>query len=107
MAAHLRIILKAYRKPITRIIEEGVFIINHEGEILNSKTKWHQPKIIRTTILQGGAEMAGGMVSRFAVDGRRAESGDVQKVVNTQTQEEPQEPIGRTTRAMARRAGGL
>ena len=28
-------IVKAYRKPITRIIEEGVFIINHEGEILN------------------------------------------------------------------------
>ena len=100
-------IVKAYRKPITRIIEEGVFIINHEGEILNSKTEWHQPKIIRTTILQGGAEMAGGMVARFPVDGRRAESLDVPNVVNTQTQEEPQEPIGRTTRAMARRAGGL
>ena len=100
-------IVKAYRKPITRIIEEGVFIINHEGEILNSKTEWHQPKIICTTILQGGAEMAGGMITRFPVDGRRAESLDVQHVVNDKTQEDPQETIGRTTRAMARRAGGL
>ena len=30
-------IVKPYRKPITRIIEEGVFIINHEGEVLISK----------------------------------------------------------------------
>ena len=51
--------------------------------------------------------MAGGMIARFPVDGRRAESVDVQHVVNTQTQEEPQEPIGRTTRAMARRIGGI
>jgi hypothetical protein len=28
-------IVKAYHKPITRNIEEGVFIINYEGEILN------------------------------------------------------------------------
>ena len=28
-------IVKAYRKPITRVVEEGVFIINHEGQILN------------------------------------------------------------------------
>ena len=37
-----------------------MLIINHEGEILNTKTEWHQPKIIKTTILRGGAEMAGG-----------------------------------------------
>ena len=41
------------------------FIINHEGEVLNSKNEWRQPKIIRTTILQGGAEMAGGRVASF------------------------------------------
>ena len=96
---------KAYRKPITRIIEEGVFIINYEGEILNSKTEWHQPKIIRTTILQGGAEMAGGMVARFPVDGRQ--DAAAHNVVNTPVQEEPQATTARTTRAMARRAGGL
>ena len=37
---------KAYQKPITRIIEEGVFIINSEGEILNILTEWHQSKNI-------------------------------------------------------------
>ena len=47
------LIVKSYRKPLTRIIEEGTFIINHEGEVLNSKNEWHQPKIIRTTITQG------------------------------------------------------
>ena len=37
-------------------------MINHAGEVLNSKTEWNQPRIIRTTILQGGAEMLGGRV---------------------------------------------
>ena len=40
-------------------------MVNHEGEVLNSKNEWRQPKIIRTTILQGGAEMAGGRVASF------------------------------------------
>ena len=30
-------IIKAYKKPLTRNIEEGTFIINYNGEILNSK----------------------------------------------------------------------
>ena len=98
-------IVKAYRKPITRVVEEGVFIINHEGEILNSKTEWHQPKIIRTTVLQGGAELAGGMIARFPVDGRQGAAAP--NVVNTSSQEGSQVTTGRTTRAMARRAGGL
>ena len=101
-------IVKAYKKPITRIVEEGVFIINYEGEILNSKTEWHQPKIIRTTVLQGGAEMAGGMVRSFPAAGRRNEGvAAVENVVTTSTNQETQETTGRTTRAMARAAGGL
>ena len=40
-------------------VEEGTFVLNHEGEVLNSKNECRQPKIIRLTILQGGAEMAG------------------------------------------------
>ena len=72
---------------------------------MNSKTEWHQPKIIRTTVLQGGAEMAGGMVARFPVDGRQDVAAH--NVVNTPIQEEPQLTTARTTRAMARRAGGL
>ena len=38
---------------------------------LYEQTEWHQPKIIRTTILQGGAEMAGGRAVGFPEDGRQ------------------------------------
>ena len=55
-------IVKAYSKPMTRQTEEGTFMINIKGELLNSKTEWHQPKIIRTTIHTGGAELAGGRI---------------------------------------------
>ena len=48
--------LKSYEKVFTRVVEEGTFMVKHNGEILNSKSEWHQPKIIRATILQGGAE---------------------------------------------------
>ena len=58
-------IVKAYNKPLTRQTEEGTFMVNVKGELLNSKTEWHQPKIIRTTIHTGGAEMAGGRVLPF------------------------------------------
>ena len=37
--------------------------------MLNSKNVWRQPKIIRTTILHGGAEIAGGRVAAFPGDG--------------------------------------
>ena len=51
--------MKAYRKPFTKCVEEGIYIANHQGEILNSKSEWHQAKIIRTTtkVVQGGAEV--------------------------------------------------
>ena len=52
-------ILKAYKKPFTRLVEEGTFISSHRGELLNSKSEWHQAKVIRTTVrvAQGGAEI--------------------------------------------------
>ena len=52
-------IMKAYRKPFTRLVEEGTFISSHKGELLNSKNEWHQAKIVRTTtrVIQGGAEL--------------------------------------------------
>ena len=37
------------QKPFTMLVEEGTFISNHKGELLNSKNEWHQAKIIRTT----------------------------------------------------------
>ena len=52
-------ILKAYRKPFTKCVEEGTYIANHNGELLNSKSEWHQAKLIRTTtaVVQGGADI--------------------------------------------------
>ena len=52
-------ILKAYKKPFTMLVEEGTYISNHKGELLNSKSEWHQAKIIRTTaqVNQGGADL--------------------------------------------------
>ena len=52
-------ILKAYKKPFTRLVEEGTFITSHKGELLNSKNEWHQAKLVRTTtqVVQGGAEV--------------------------------------------------
>ena len=52
-------ILKAYKKPFTRLVEEGTYISSHQGELLNSKSEWHQAKVIRTTtsVTQGGAEV--------------------------------------------------
>ena len=51
-------ILKAYKKPFTMCVEEGTYIASHKGELLNSKSEWHQAKLIRTTtrVVQGGAE---------------------------------------------------
>jgi hypothetical protein len=75
------LIVKAYQKPLTRNIEEGTFIVNYEGEILNSKNEWHQPKIIRTTVVQGGAEMVGGEPRMFQRDGSsRTEPGGNESV---------------------------
>lgn len=52
-------IMKAYRKAFTKCIEEGTYIASHEGEVLNSKSEWHQTKVIRTTtkVVQGGADV--------------------------------------------------
>ena len=51
-------ILKAYKKPFTMCVEEGTYISSHKGELLNSKSEWHQAKLIRTTtrVVQGGAD---------------------------------------------------
>ena len=49
-------IIETYQKVFTQVVEEGNFMVKNYGEILNSKSEWHQPKIIRATILQGAAE---------------------------------------------------
>ena len=50
-------------------------MINTEGELLNSKTEWHQPKIVRTTIFTGGAELDGGRVLPSHLDVSQSTQG--------------------------------
>ena len=61
--------------------------MNYEGEILNSKNEWNQPKIIRTTVVQGGAEMIGGEVHVFPrAGGSRTRPAAAGPQVNTRSQ---------------------
>ena len=52
-------ILKAYKKPFKRLVEERTFPTIHGGELLNMKSEWHQAKVVRTRtdVVQGGAEV--------------------------------------------------
>ena len=68
-------ICKAYKKPVTRQTEEGTFMLNEEGELLNSKSEWNQPKIIRTIIHNGGSELANRRTSSFPLTGRPGSQG--------------------------------
>ena len=68
-------VLRAYIKPLTRGVDEGTNIGAHEGELLNSKSEWRQPSIIRNVIVSGGAEvLAGGQgqISQRAGQGEAA-----------------------------------
>ena len=68
-------VVKAYSKPATRQTKEGIFLINVEGELLNTKKpEWYKPRIIRTTVHTGGAERAGGRIVSFPVDGASSSS---------------------------------
>ena len=70
---------KLRKKP-----EEGTYISSHKGELLNSKSEWHQAKIIRTTtrVVQGGADSlrqqvggGGGLAGAGAAAGHQAGAG--------------------------------
>lgn len=114
-------ITKAYQKVITRGVEEGTFIVNHKGEVLNSKNEWRQPKIIRTTIQQGGAEMAGGRIATFPLAGNyRSSSASINVTSMTQSlstdvtsemQDSAQDEVSNATlpntRARARQTGSV
>ena len=108
-------ILKAYRKPFTRCVEEGTYICSHEGDILNSKSEWHQAKVSRTTttVVQGGAEVGreqggrlGGGQQRGAEVGReqggRPGGGRQGGSEQSRVEPEPRAQGGRADRARAR-----
>ena len=52
-------VLKAYQSILTRLVDEETSIKKYRGTILNSKSEWHQPKIIRNVIIQRGADTLG------------------------------------------------
>ena len=51
-------VLKVFKTPLDREVDEGVRMVMHNGVIINSKTEWFSPSIVRTTIHKGGAEVA-------------------------------------------------
>ena len=51
-------ILKVFKYPLDREVDEGVRMVMHKGRLINSKTEWFSPSIVRTTIEKGGVEMA-------------------------------------------------
>ena len=52
------IILKSYKRSPTKCVEEWTLIAIHQGEVVNSKSEWHQAKVVRATtrVVQGGAD---------------------------------------------------
>ena len=103
-------ILKAYNKPFTKCVEEGTLIANHQGDLLNSKSEWHQAKVIRTTVtvVQGGAEvvtarrpgrMQGGQAEAGqGGQGGQGEQGGQEQGDGQQQQQQPRAHLRRTTR---------
>ena len=69
-----------------------------KSERKKKKTEWHQPKSIQTRILQGGAEMAGGMMANCQQAGR-------QPVTPVGNVDIDQVATSRSPRAMTRVAG--
>ena len=51
-------VLKVFKTPLHREVDEGVRTIIHNGVIINSKTEWFPPSIVWTTIHKGGVEVA-------------------------------------------------
>ena len=95
-------ILKSYKKPFTRLIEEGTFIASHNGELLNSKSEWHQAKVVRTTaqVIQGGADV----VRSQQVGGRGGREGGGRDGVDPNRgtdRAEGHQPLGRRSRGRA------
>ena len=73
--------LESILEPFTICVEEGTYIANHQGEVLNSKSEWHQLKLIRrtTTVVQGEAyslRAGGGRAGGEQGGGRRLQPRD-------------------------------
>ena len=40
-------VIKSFKDPLSRQVTEAVLIKNHTGELLNSKSEFYQPPIVR------------------------------------------------------------
>ena len=40
-------VVRSFRDPMSRQVTEAVLIKNHQGELLNSKSEFYQPSLIR------------------------------------------------------------
>ena len=82
-------------------------IVNFDADLLNSKNEWHQPKIVQTTILQGGTELAGHRSTSFPRAGV-SENNHISMVVAQATpvldveRGSGSSAVGRSTRSSAR-----
>ena len=85
-------------------------MVNVKGELLNFKTEWHQPKIVRTTIHTGGAELAGGRIISFPLAGSQSTQGS-RSLPHLQPRDDGQgsaseQPVGEAPRRSARIRNG-
>ena len=48
-------VVKTFKDPLSRQVTEAVLIKNHRGELLNSRSEFHQPPLvrIRSEIIRG------------------------------------------------------
>ena len=47
-------VIKVFKFPLDRKVDGVVRMVMHKGTLLNSKTEWFSPSIVRTTIEKGG-----------------------------------------------------
>lgn len=70
-------ILKVFKYPLDREVDEGVRMVMHKGSLINSKTEWFSPSIVRTTIEKGGVEMAYQPARGFRQSNTRSQSANL------------------------------
>ena len=69
-------VLKVFKYPLDREVDEGVRMVMHKGVLINSKTEWFSPSIVKTTIEKGGVEMAYQPAIGFIQSNTRSQSSD-------------------------------
>ena len=69
-------VLKVFKYPLDREVDKGVRMVMHKGVLINSKTEWFSPSIVRTTIEKGGVEMAYQPARGFIQSNTRSQSSD-------------------------------